>query len=47
MTLAQHERILERISAGDAAGARAAMAAHLEGVAVWWRSTSAVRRPGA
>jgi GntR family transcriptional repressor for pyruvate dehydrogenase complex len=37
MTIAQHEKILDRIAAGDAAGARAAMAAHLEGVAVWWR----------
>ena len=38
MTLDQHEQILERITAHDPAGARAAMAAHLEGVAAWWRS---------
>ena len=37
MTIAQHEKILDRIAAGDVAGARAAMAAHLEGVADWWR----------
>jgi len=37
MTLTQHEQALDRIAAHDAAGARAAMAAHLEGVAVWWR----------
>jgi len=41
MTLAQHEQALDRIAARDAAGARAAMAAHLEGVAVWWRGHSA------
>jgi len=38
MTLSQHEQVLERIAARNAAGARAAMAAHLEGVAVWWRA---------
>ena len=38
MTLEQHGRVLDRIAARDSAGARAAMAAHLEGVAVWWRS---------
>jgi GntR family transcriptional repressor for pyruvate dehydrogenase complex len=37
MTLGQHARILDRIVARDVAGAREAMAAHLEGVAVWWR----------
>jgi DNA-binding FadR family transcriptional regulator len=37
MTLSQHERVLDRVAAGDADGAREAMAAHLEGVAVWWR----------
>ncbi|MFN0156050.1 MAG: FadR/GntR family transcriptional regulator [Gaiella sp.] len=37
MTLGQHEAVLERIVARDAAGARAAMSAHLEGVATWWR----------
>lgn len=36
-TLGQHEAILERIAARDPAGARTAMAAHLEGVAAWWR----------
>jgi len=41
MTLGQHEQVLERIAARDAAGARAAMAAHLEGVAVWWRAHTA------
>ena len=37
LTLGQHEAILERIAARDPAGARTAMAAHLEGVAAWWR----------
>jgi len=37
MTLGQHERVLDRVAAGDAGGAREAMAAHLEGVADWWR----------
>ena len=37
ITLAQHESVLERIASRDPAGARAAMAAHLEGVATWWR----------
>jgi GntR family transcriptional repressor for pyruvate dehydrogenase complex len=37
MTLAQHEAVLDRIAAHDPDGAREAMAAHLEGVAVWWR----------
>jgi GntR family transcriptional repressor for pyruvate dehydrogenase complex len=37
MTLGQHQAVLERIEARDPAGARAAMAAHLEGVAAWWR----------
>ncbi len=37
MTLGQHEAVLERIAAHDPAGARKAMAAHLEGVATWWR----------
>lgn len=36
-TLRQHEAVLERISAHDPAGARKAMAAHLDGVADWWR----------
>ena len=38
LTLGQHEEILERITARDPAGARTAMAAHLEGVAAWWRT---------
>lgn len=41
MTLSQHEQVLERIVARNDAGARAAMAAHLEGVAVWWRAHTA------
>ncbi|MBA2254186.1 MAG: FadR family transcriptional regulator [Chloroflexi bacterium] len=40
MTLDQHERVLERIAAHDAAGARSAMQAHLDGVARWWREHS-------
>jgi GntR family transcriptional regulator, transcriptional repressor for pyruvate dehydrogenase complex len=40
MTLRQHEAILERISERDRDGAREAMAAHLEGVAAWWRAHS-------
>jgi GntR family transcriptional regulator, transcriptional repressor for pyruvate dehydrogenase complex len=36
-TLDQHELVLERIAAHDADGARAAMSAHLESVADWWR----------
>jgi GntR family transcriptional regulator, transcriptional repressor for pyruvate dehydrogenase complex len=38
MTHAQHRAILDRISDRDRDGAREAMAAHLEGVAAWWRS---------
>jgi GntR family transcriptional repressor for pyruvate dehydrogenase complex len=38
MTLGQHQAILDRISDRDRDGAREAMAAHLEGVAAWWRS---------
>ena len=41
MTLGQHEAILDRIAGRDRDGARAAMAAHLEGVAAWWRSHTA------
>jgi DNA-binding FadR family transcriptional regulator len=37
LTLSQHEAVLERIAARDPDGAREAMAAHLEGVARWWR----------
>jgi DNA-binding FadR family transcriptional regulator len=36
-TVAQHAHVLEQIAAHDAAGARSAMAAHLEGVAEFWR----------
>jgi GntR family transcriptional regulator, transcriptional repressor for pyruvate dehydrogenase complex len=36
-TVAQHARVLKQIAAHDAAGARSAMAAHLEGVAEFWR----------
>ena len=36
-TLEQHERVLECIAVHDPEGAREAMAAHLEGVASWWR----------
>jgi GntR family transcriptional repressor for pyruvate dehydrogenase complex len=36
-TIGQHEAVLECIAAHDPDGARAAMAAHLEGVARWWR----------
>lgn len=36
-TLSQHAAVLERIAAHDPGGARKAMAAHLEGVAHWWR----------
>jgi len=37
MTLSQHETVLDAIEAGNAAAARDAMAAHLDGVASWWR----------
>jgi GntR family transcriptional repressor for pyruvate dehydrogenase complex len=40
MTLAHHARILDRITAHDPNGAREAMAAHLEGVAEFWRERS-------
>ena len=36
-TLAQHQAILDAIAGHDAPAARAAMADHLEGVAMWWR----------
>jgi GntR family transcriptional repressor for pyruvate dehydrogenase complex len=36
-TLEQHAQIFERIEAGDADGARAAMSAHLDAVADFWR----------
>jgi GntR family transcriptional repressor for pyruvate dehydrogenase complex len=36
-TLRQHEAVLSRIAAHDPDGARIAMAAHLDGVARWWR----------
>jgi GntR family transcriptional repressor for pyruvate dehydrogenase complex len=35
-TIAEHKRILDRIAAGDAEGARAAMASHLETVRRTW-----------
>ena len=38
MTLEQHARVLDRIAAKDPGGAREAMAAHLDGVARWWRA---------
>jgi GntR family transcriptional regulator, transcriptional repressor for pyruvate dehydrogenase complex len=37
MTLEQHARVLEAIVAHDADAARSAMAAHLDGVAAFWR----------
>ena len=37
---------LERITARDPAGARTAMAAHLEGVAAWWRNHVTVAGEG-
>jgi GntR family transcriptional regulator, transcriptional repressor for pyruvate dehydrogenase complex len=37
ITLEQHARVLDRIAAHDPAGARAAMEAHLDGVARFWR----------
>ena len=43
MTLSQHQAILDAIAAGDPASARVAMAAHLEGVAAWWRENLAPR----
>jgi GntR family transcriptional regulator, transcriptional repressor for pyruvate dehydrogenase complex len=45
MTLAQHDAILARIAERDPGGAREAMAAHLEGVAAWWRSHSSETAP--
>jgi len=41
MTLSQHQAILDAVAAGDPASARVAMAAHLEGVAAWWRENLA------
>ena len=38
MTLEQHAQVLDRIAARDPDGAREAMAAHLDGVAAWWRA---------
>jgi DNA-binding FadR family transcriptional regulator len=37
-TLEQHAQVLDRIAAHDPEGARHAMAAHLDGVATWWRT---------
>ena len=39
-TLEQHAQVLDRIAALDPEGAREAMAAHLDGVAAWWRARS-------
>lgn len=47
MTLSQHAAILDRVASRDPHGARQAMAAHLEGVASWWRSHSATERASA
>jgi GntR family transcriptional repressor for pyruvate dehydrogenase complex len=46
MTLSQHQAILDAIAAGDPAAARVAMAAHLEGVAAWWRESQAPEDAG-
>ena len=37
-TLEQHAQVLDRIAAHDRDTAREAMAAHLDGVAAWWRA---------
>jgi GntR family transcriptional regulator, transcriptional repressor for pyruvate dehydrogenase complex len=37
-TLQQHAQVFDRIAAHDPEGARQAMAAHLDGVAAWWRA---------
>jgi GntR family transcriptional repressor for pyruvate dehydrogenase complex len=37
-TLEQHAQVFDRIAAQDPEGAREAMAAHLDGVAAWWRA---------
>jgi GntR family transcriptional repressor for pyruvate dehydrogenase complex len=47
VTLSQHERILDRIAAHDPEGARAAMSAHLDGVAAVWSEQRAQRGDGA
>lgn len=47
MTLSQHQAILDAIGAADPATARVAMAAHLEGVAAWWRENLAPEGAGA
>ncbi len=48
-TIGQHQAVLDRIAAHDPEGARKAMAAHLEGVARWWRerAVTAAATPGA
>jgi GntR family transcriptional repressor for pyruvate dehydrogenase complex len=46
VTLSQHERILDRIAAHDPKGARAAMSAHLDGVAAVWSEQRAQRGDG-
>jgi DNA-binding FadR family transcriptional regulator len=45
MTLEEHGRVLERIAAHDPVGARAAMEAHLDGVARFWREHSRDKTP--
>jgi GntR family transcriptional repressor for pyruvate dehydrogenase complex len=44
MTLEQHAQVLDRIAAHDPDGAREAMAAHLDGVAAWWRAHGGYER---
>lgn len=45
-TIREHRRILERIVANDASGARAAMSTHLDSVeAIWRRVHTAEERP--
>jgi GntR family transcriptional repressor for pyruvate dehydrogenase complex len=43
-TLDQHARIFERIARHDVDGARAAMSAHLDGVATVWKEQRAARK---
>jgi GntR family transcriptional regulator, transcriptional repressor for pyruvate dehydrogenase complex len=45
MTLEQHARILDRIATHDPPGARAAMEAHLDGVARFWRERARAATP--
>jgi GntR family transcriptional repressor for pyruvate dehydrogenase complex len=46
MTLEQHADVLDRIAAHDPEAARAAMKAHLDGVASFWREHLAEKSPG-